>query len=624
MPKLQKYCIIQLYANIQILSEVKTIFVTLNMVQILIQVFMLVGGLAFFLFGMNVMSSGLEKLSGGKLEQALQSMTSNWLKSLLLGAGITIAIQSSSALTVMLVGLVNSGIMSLASTVGVIMGSNIGTTLTAWILSLSGIESDGLISLLKPANFSPLVAFIGIGLTMLGKTNKKKDTGNILIGFAILMFGMQLMGDAMEPIADFAETNPEKFESLIAVFSNPIIGVLVGAVFTGIIQSSAASVAILQNLAHATGKISFGMAIPIIMGQNIGTCVTSLISSIGVNKNAKRVAVIHISFNLIGTAVVLLIYFPIYYIFKNEFVIGFLYSNVTPFKVAIAHSVFNVFTTILLLPFQKMLVKLANIVIKDKPGKEEKYTFIDDRLLNTPAFAIPECNNRCIEMASKAETAIISAINLCGNYDERRANDIIILENDIDKYEDKLGTFLVKLSRSEMSDKDSAEVSRMLHSIGDFERLGDHAVNLIKAAQEMHDKNIRFTDDATEDLKVAHRALVDIVKLTVDAYIKNDIELAKDVEPLEQVIDTILASIKSRHISRLKVGECSIEHGFILNDMLTNFERVSDHCSNIAVTMIEVVQNAYDTHEYLNALKSIENEEFSEKYKELSTHYKLR
>ena len=428
----------------------------------------------------------------------------------------------------------------------------------------------------------------------------------------------------MAPIADFAENNPEQFESIISIFNNPLVGVLVGAVFTGIIQSSAASVAILQNLAHATGRISFGMAIPIIMGQNIGTCVTSLISSIGVNKNARRVAVIHIMFNLIGTFVVLLIYIPIYYIFKDSVINEFLATEVTPFKIAIAHSVFNVFTTALLLPFQKMLVKLANIIIKDKPGKEEKYTFIDDRLLNTPVFAISECNNRCIEMASKAETAIISAINLCGNYDERRANDIMKIEDDIDKYEDKLGTYLVKLSKYELSDRDNAEVSRMLHSIGDFERLGDHAVNLIKAAREMHEKKLQFTDDAIADLKVAHRALTDIVKLTVEAYIKKDLTLANEVEPLEQVIDTILASIKSRHISRLKVGECTIEHGFVLNDMLTNLERVSDHCSNIAVTMIEVVQNAYDTHEYLNALKSIENEEFSEKYKELSLQYKLR
>jgi len=589
------------------------------MVQVLIQIFMLLGGLAFFLFGMNIMSSGLEKLSGGKLQQALQKITSNPAKAMALGAGITIAIQSSSALTVMLVGLVNSGIMTLSSTVGVIMGSNIGTTLTAWILSLAGIESSGPIALLKPSSFSPLVAFIGIAFIMMAKSTKKKDLGHILVGFGVLMFGMELMGDAMDPISEFAKTNPESFESILSIFNNPIVGVLVGAVFTGIIQSSAASVAILQNLALKTGAVSFGMAIPIIMGQNIGTCVTSLISSIGVNKNAKRVACIHILFNVIGTCIVLLLYIPAFFILKD-----FLSTDTTPFTIAVAHSVFNVFTTLLLLPFQKLLVKLANIIIKDKPGKEEKYTFIDDRLLNTPSFAISECNNRCIEMASKAETAIISAINLCGNYDERRANDIITLENDIDTYEDKLGTFLVKLSKNELSDKDSAEVSRMLHSIGDFERLGDHAVNLIKAAQEMHDKKLGFSEDALADLQVAHRALTDIVKLTMEAYIKNDLDMAKEVEPLEQVIDNILASIKSRHIARLRVGECTIEHGFVLNDMLTNFERVSDHCSNIAVTMIEVVQNAYDTHEYLNALKSIDNEEFSEKYKELSIQYKLR
>lgn len=587
----------------------------LTTTELLIKLFMLLGGLAFFLFGMNVMSSGLEKLSGGKLQTTLNKATDNTAKSLLLGAGITVAIQSSSALTVMLVGLVNSGIMSLRSTVGVIMGSNIGTTLTAWLTSLTGIESDGPVALLKPSSFAPLLAFIGIALTMISKSNKKKDIGHILLGFGVLMSGMELMGDAMEFIA---ELPTETFAKVIGIFNNPIVGVVVGAVFTGIIQSSAASVAILQNLAHTTGQISYGMAIPIIMGQNIGTCVTSLISSIGVNKNAKRVACIHILFNLIGTVVVLLLYIPSYYVFQK-----FLSTSINTFGIAICHSIFNVFTTLLLLPFQKLLVKLANIVIKDKKGIEEEYVFIDERLLNTPAFAIQECNLRCIEMASKAETCIISAINLCGNYDERRAKDIIKIEDDIDMYEDKLGTFLVKLSKSELSDKDSAEVSKMLHSIGDFERLGDHAVNLIKVAQEMHEKNISFTSDAIADLAVARKALIDIVTLTVESYINGDLSTAENVEPFEQVIDSILASIKSRHISRLKVGECTIEHGFVLNDMLTNFERVSDHCSNIAVTMIEVVHDCFDTHEYLHALKSFDNESFREKFKNYAAQYKL-
>lgn len=583
--------------------------------EIIIHVFMLLGGLAFFLFGMNVMSSGLEKLSGGKLQSTLNKATNSTPKSLALGAGITIAIQSSSALTVMLVGLVNSGIMALESTVGVIMGSNIGTTLTAWLTSLTGIESNGPVALLKPSSFAPFLAFIGIVLTMLSKSTKKKDIGNILLGFGVLMFGMELMGDAMDPIASLPT---ETFAKVIGIFNNPIIGVIVGAVFTGIIQSSAASVAILQNLAHTTGQISYGMAIPIIMGQNIGTCVTSLISSIGVNKNAKRVACIHIMFNLIGTVVVLLLYIPAYFIF-----IELLDTNINTFGIAICHSIFNLFTTLLLLPFQKTLVKLANLIIKDKSGVEEKYTFIDERLLNTPGFAIQECKHRCIEMASKAETCIISAIKLCGDYDERRAKDIVKIEDDIDTYEDKLGTFLVKLSRSELSDADNATVSQMLHSIGDFERLGDHAVNLVKAAQEMHEKNIKFTDDAMADLATARKALTDIVTLTVDAYNKDDLSIANDIEPLEQVIDSIISSIKHRHISRLRVGECTIEHGFVLNDILTNFERVSDHCSNIAVTMIEVAQNAYDTHEYLHTLKAIDNEEFREKFKELSMKYKL-
>ncbi len=592
------------------------------MTGILIQIFMLLGGLAFFLFGMNVMSSGLEKLSGGKLQATLNKATNNTAKSLALGAGITIAIQSSSALTVMLVGLVNSGVMTLGSTVGVIMGSNIGTTLTAWLTGLTGLDNtSGFVTLLKPSSFSPLLAFIGIVLIMMSKSTKKKDIGHILVGFGILMFGMELMGDAMAPISDMARNNEEAFEPILNIFKNPLVGVVVGAVFTGIIQSSAASVAILQTITNKTGMITYGMAIPVIMGQNIGTCITSLISSIGVNKNAKRVACIHIMFNLIGTSVVLLLYIPAYFLFSE------LLSKTIPindiYSISICHSVFNVFTTLLLLPFQKLLVKLANIIIRDKKGVKEEYSFIDERLLNTPAFAIAECTNRCIEMASKAETCIISAIKLCGDYDERRANDIIKIENDIDKYEDKLGTFLVKLSKSELSDKDSAEVSKMLHSIGDLERLGDHAVNLVKAAQEMHEKNISFTADAMADLAIARKALNDIVNLTVEAYTKNDLNLANDVEPLEQVIDGIISSIKYRHISRLKIGECTIEHGFVLNDILTNFERVSDHCSNIAVTMIEVVQDCYDTHEYLHALKSIDNEKFKEKYKEFSLQYKL-
>lgn len=586
----------------------------------LIDIFILLGGLAFFLFGMTLMSNALEKMSGGKLQKTLNNVTKNKLSAFGLGAGITIAIQSSSALTVMLVGLVNSGIMAFADTIGVIMGSNVGTTLTAWILALNGDgeSSNMLIELLKPSSFSPVLAIVGIGLIMMSKNQKRKDLGEIFVGFAILMTGMDLMGDAMAGLKELPE-----FSSMLTAFNNPLMGVLVGAVFTGIIQSSAASIGILIALATpiAGGEplISLGMAVPIIMGQNIGTCVTALISSIGVTKNARRVSIVHILFNIIGTTVFLIAYIPI-----SIFAKDFLETGATPILIAASHTVFNVATTILLFPFQKQLVKAAMFIIKDKPGKEEKYTFIDDRLLNTPSFAISECNNRCIEMASKAETAIISAINLCGNYDERRAGDIIKLENDIDSYEDKLGTFLVKLSKNELSVKDSEAISRMLHSIGDFERLGDHAVNLIKAAEEMHSKSIKFTEDAMDDLKVAHRALTDIVHLTTEAYIKNDIELAKEVEPLEQVIDSILASIKSRHISRLRVGECTIEHGFVLNDMLTNFERVSDHCSNIAVTMIEVVQDAYDTHEYLNALKSIDNEEFSAKYKELSKQYTLK
>ena len=558
-------------------------------------------------------------------------MTSNKLGSMGLGAGITIAMQSSSALTVMLVGLVNSGIMALEQTVGVIFGSNIGTTLTAWILSLAGIESgegggigNFLISLLKPDNFSPIVALIGIILIMMAKSERKKDIGTIMVGFAILMFGMELMGDAVKPLA--ADENIEAFKAFVDIFNNPLIGVAVGAIFTGVIQSSAASVGVLQTLAIETGAITYNMTLPIVMGQNIGTCVTALISSIGVTKNAKRVAVVHILFNIIGTFIVLLIYYPIYLFVAP--VKEFLSVSANAQGIALCHTIFNLFTTLLLLPFTNLLVYLARKFIPDAK-EEEKKSFIDERLLNTPTFALAECDNYTVKMAKIARDTFINATNLARKaedgkgFDEKLAEQVRIDEKMLDKYEDKLGSFLVRISGKELSTSDSREASKLLHTIGDFERIGDHAVNLLGVAKEIADKGISFSEQAREELKVLSSALEEIITLTVTAFEENNLELAKDIEPLEQVVDRIAAQIKANHIARLQKGDCTIELGFVLSDLLNNFERVSDHCSNVAVAMIEVAHNSFDTHKYLRAVKSDTNADFSERYNEYEIKYKI-
>jgi len=576
-------------------------------------VFTLCGGLAFFLYGMSVMSSGLEKMAGGTLEQLLKKMTSNPFKSLLLGAGITIAIQSSSAMTVMLVGLVNSGIMELGQTVGVIMGSNVGTTLTAWILSLSGIESDNFfLKLLKPESFSPLMALAGILMIMGSKKDRRRSIGSIMVGFAVLMYGMELMKDAMSPLADMPE-----FAQILTAFTNPFLGVLVGAVFTGVIQSSAASVGILQALS-LTGGITFGMALPIIMGQNIGTCVTALISSIGVNRNARRVSVVHISFNLIGSLVFLILFYG-----AGAFIeFPFLTDSINPGGIAFVHSVFNIATTIMLLPFSKQLEWIAVHVVKDG-DEEQKYTFIDSRLLATPSIAIAECENKTVEMAQLAQTTILKALSLLDKYDEKVGAEIKVHEDELDIYEDKLGTLLVQLSSKALSDSDSKQVSKQLHTIGDFERIGDHAVNLWKTAEEIHTKKIHFSEAAQHELTVLIAALREILAITTKAFAENDMELAEQVEPLEQVIDCLIEDIKLHHITRLRNGHCTIELGFVLSDLLTNCERVSDHCSNIAVAQIETAQNSYDAHEYLKGIKGGSNTAFQTAFETYRARYAL-
>ena len=582
----------------------------------IINIIMLFGGLAFFLYGMNVMSSGLEKMAGGKLESALSKMTDNLFKSMALGAGITIAIQSSSALTVMLVGLVNSGIMHFGKTIGVIMGSNIGTTLTAWITSLAGIESDNIwMSLLKPANFSLVFAFVGIIMIMLSKVQKKKDIGAILIGFAVLMAGMGLMGDAMEPLSEMPE-----FQEILVAFNNPILGVLVGAAFTGIIQSSAASVAILQSFAMA-GGLSYGMAIPIIMGQNIGTCVTALISSIGVSKNAKKVAVVHISFNIIGTVVCLVLF----YIANSIANFAFVNTDIDTFGIAMVHTIFNIATSLMLCPFCKHLEKLANLIIKDdvKSKEENPLGVLDDRLLTMPAFAISKCTAITIEMAQLANDNINRAIALMKHYDKKMVDKINETEALIDSYEDALGNYLIKLSNANLTEDENWQVTKLLHTIGDFERIGDHAINLLDTAQELHDKNISFSAETTKEIEVITEALSEILYLTTEAFSEGDIERAKLVEPLEEVIDELVLQARAKHTKRIQQGNSPMVLGFILTDLLTNYERVSDHCSNVAVVLIEIDSKQLGTHQYLDRLKSTDNVAFADTYNMYLSRYKI-
>ena len=575
----------------------------------------LIGGLAFFLYGMHVMSSGLERMAGGKLEHALKRMTSNPLKSLALGAGITVAVQSSSAVTVMLVGLVNSGLMNIAQTPGVIMGSNIGTTLTAWLLSLVGLETDNVwLKILKPENFSLIFAMVGAVLIMISKKPRRRDIGSILVGFAVLMYGMKFMSSAVSPLADMPE-----FASLLTAFRNPLLGVLVGALFTGIIQSSAASVGILQALA-LTGNISYGMAIPIIMGQNIGTCVTALISSIGVKRNAKKVAAIHVSFNLIGTVFFLALFYGL------DALVHFSFTDmpIGAFEIAVVHSIFNVATTILLLPFSKQLVRIANLVVRDKKGKEEPPAKrLDERLLATPSVAVGESNAMTVDMMKTAHRTLLQALALIEHYDEKTAEEILEQENRLDACEDELGTYLVRLASNKLSAEDSMLVSKMLHTIGDFERLGDHAVNILGSVRELQEKKLSFSPAGQEDLALLSSALTEILSLTAEAYEKNDAEIASRVEPLEQTIDGLVERIKDKHVTRLQNGECTIQLGFILADLLNNFERVSDHCSNIAVSVIEIKHNTFDTHQYLNRVK-YGSREFTAQYEEYCEKYGLK
>ena len=576
----------------------------------------LMGGLTFFLFGMNVMSGSLEKMAGGRLEEMLRKMTASPWISMVLGAVITIAVQSSSATTVMLVGLVNSGIMQFSQTINIIFGANIGTTLTAWITSLSGIQSDVFwIQMLKPKNFSPLLAFAGILMIMLSRKETRKSIGTVFVGFAVLMYGMEMMAGAVSPLADMPE-----FEMLLVKFQNPIVGVLVGTLFTGVIQSSAASIGILQALS-LTGGITYGMAIPIVMGQNIGTCATSLISCIGTNVKAKRVAILHVSIKIIGTILCLSGFELLYAIFRWEFV-G---QSIAPWQIALVHTIFNLVTTALLMPVSQKLVKLTERLVRDKqraPAEPEDAMLLDDRLLRSPSVAVAESFNVSTHMALQAQDILMLAMHLVESYDPEGAQRVMDMEDQLDNYEDKLGTYLVKLSAQALSSQDSQIGSKILHAIGDFERLGDHAINIIKVAREIHEKKIVFSPAAQQELSIIAAALDEILDITVRAYLNSDVELAGRVEPLEQVIDRLTAVCKDNHIRRLQKGACTIEGGFVLSDLLNNYERVSDHCSNVAVAIIEVEHNSFDTHKYLNGVK-YGNSTFNEIYDAYSEKYVL-
>lgn len=568
-------------------------------------------GLTFFLFGMNVMSGGLETMAGGGLERTMKKVTANDFLGFFLGAGITVAIQSSSAMTVMLVGLVNSGLLDFGNTFGMIMGSNVGTTLTAWLLSLAGLEGKWYIEILNPSVFAPILAFFGIAMQMFSKKDKKKDLGNIFIGFAILICGMDLMSDSMLSV----RTLPG-FDSFLATLKSPIIALLISTAFTGVIQSSAATIGIVQALA-LSGGITWEMAIPLVLGANIGTCVTALIGSIGTNKNAKRVVIMHFSVNFFGSLVCMIIM----YILK-AFGVGILSAEIAMVGVAIVHTLFNAINTVLLLPIKKLLIKFCELVVPDKEEKAHT-VFLDERIFNNSPLAISECRRLTNEMAELTRTSLKKSLDLIFNYQQYTVDAIREEETLSDKYEDKLGTYLVRLSNNKLSENESHQTARLLHSIGDFERIGDHALNICKLAEEMHIKNISFSEDGKKEIGIISDAVKEIVNITIDSFIDDNAEVASHVEPLEQVVDKLKKQLKALHISRLQNNECTIELGFIFTDLLTNFERVSDHCSNIAVYTMQLPSDMLDTHKYLNKIKSSSNSSFVEDYEMYKTKYRL-
>lgn len=580
--------------------------------QILVMTAMLLGGLAFFLYGMGAMSGGLEKMAGGKLERTMNKVTSNDFSGFLLGAGITVAIQSSSAMTVMLVGLVNSGILDFSNTFSMIMGSNVGTTLTAWLLSLAGIgDGNFFITLLQPMTFAPILAFFGIAIRMISKSEKKQQMGMIFIGFAILMYGMELMSDSMASVRTL-----DGFDTFLATLESPIVALIISTVFTGIIQSSAATIGIVQALALA-GGITWEMAIPLVLGANIGTCVTALISAVGTNKNAKRVVVMHFSVNVFGSLLCMIIMYVL-----RGFGVSILNAEIAMVGVAVIHTLFNTLNTVILLPIKKLLIKFCEIVVPDKEEKAHT-VFLDERIFNNIPLAVSECKRLTNEMAEHARDAIANSIDVFNNYNSETVEYIRAQETLMDKYEDKLGTYLVHLSNSELGETVSHQIARMLHSIGDFERMGDHALNICQLAEEMHGKGIKFSADALKEISTVTSAITEILNMTVDSFIKDDGELASHIEPLEQVIDNLKKQLKAKHIARLQKGECTIELGFIFTDLLTNFERISDHCSNVAVYTMQLKGEKLDTHKYLRKIRHSAVGNFVDDYNMYENKYKV-
>lgn len=574
----------------------------------------LIGGICLFLFGMTVMGDALEKSAGSQLKNLLAKMTSNPTKGFALGAAVTAIIQSSSATTVMLVGFVNSGLMSLSAVIPVIMGANVGTTITAWILSLMGVSGDNFfMTMLKPTSFTPILALVGVVLYIFLKNAKKKDIGLILLGFAVLIYGMDIMTDAVAPLKE-----SEAFGNILLMFDNPLLGVLAGALITAIIQSSSASVGILQALS-ATGAVTFGSAIPIIMGQNIGTCVTAMISSVGTNKNARRVAMVHLYFNIIGTVTLL----SVFYIANSVVGFGFLGDAIDEKYIAIVHTAFNVGCTAILLPCHKLLEKLAVATVRDKKDADEKVSLFDDRLLTTPSVALDRCRNVTVDMAKLSVESLLKSLDLFDKFDRKKLDEINNEEDKVDIYEDEIGSYLVKLAKCDLSEHDSLEVTKLLHIIGDLERISDHAVNLGESAEEINTKKISFSEQAKGELGVMMGAVREILGAALSAFTENSLEFAAKVEPLEEVVDNLKDHIKLNHIKRLQNNECTIELGFILSDLLTNLERISDHCSNVAGCVIEIAHSSLGMHGYNKALRR-GNEVYDKHYKEFSEKYSLR
>lgn len=580
----------------------------------------MIGGLALFLFGMHVMGESLTKASGGRLEKILEKLTSNKLLAVVLGAGVTAIIQSSSATTVMVVGFVNSGIMKLSQAVGVIMGANVGTTITAWLLSLVGLEGDSLIvQLFKPESFTPILALFGVILLMFSKKEKNHDIGSILLGFAVLMFGMATMSEAVEPLADVPE-----FTAILTTFTNPVLGVLAGTALTAIIQSSSASVGILQALS-VTGVIDYRMALPIIMGQNIGTCITAMISSIGTTKNARRAALIHLYFNIIGSTVFLVLFYT-----ANAFMkFAFLDEPANALGIAVIHSIYNIFATCILLPFSDGLVKLSCLTIRDSAEEaklnaaEADFQVLDARFLDTPPIATAQCKNVAVKMAEICKKALFQAMDLLKKYDEDKLQEVCRMESLVDRYEDELGNYLVKLSSRSLTEKDSLTISMLLHCIGDFERISDHAVNIAQSAKEMYEKELKFSKKAEEEIIIFSALIQEIVSTSVQVFETEDVKLAKEVEPMEEVVDGLNDEIKKRHIRRLRKGKCTIELGFSLSDITTNYERIADHCSNIAISLIQIPDDAYASHEYVENLEKGEDSQYHEALVKYTEKYML-